>query len=388
VDLTARLVSGMDAAAVRPRVLVSASAVGYYGDRGDDVLTEDSVPSSDATGSLAEDWEAAAISGRRLGVRVVLLRIGVVLGLDGGMLQPLLPLFKLGLGGPQGSGAQYLPWVHLHDLTRMIVAALADDRYDGPVNAVSPAPVTNRAFARQLGAVLRRPAVLTVPAFVLRAVLGPSARLVTGGQRAAPARLHALGFTWSFPELEAALRDVVSTADVDIRPITAANATSDVPDHPYLRARPPRFELRTTTVVPAPVEETFRFFSDARNLGLITPRAMKFRIQGAPPAIATDAVIAYRLRVGPFPVRWRSRIVNWAPPRRFVDIQETGPYRCWWHEHAFRDEHGATVMTDRVLYAAPFGVVGRVMNRFVIAPSLRRIFSYRRGAIHLRFGRR
>jgi ligand-binding SRPBCC domain-containing protein len=141
-----------------------------------------------------------------------------------------------------------------------------------------------------------------------------------------------------------------------------------------------------TTRVAAPVAETFPFFSKAENLGLLTPASMRFSLAGPPPEIAENTPIDYRLRVGGVPIAWRSRIVNWEPGARFVDFQEKGPYRAWWHEHSLRAEGTSTVMQDRVCYAPPFGLLGRLANAIVIVPTLTRIFRYRADVIRLRFG--
>ena len=154
----------------------------------------------------------------------------------------------------------------------------------------------------------------------------------------------------------------------------------------YLARRRPVYELRTTTLVNAPVEKTFEFFSKAENLGLITPSSMGFLITKQPPSIAENVLIDYAVRVGGLPINWRTRIVTWTPGVRFVDFQETGPYRAWWHEHTFRDRGSTTLMEDRVCYAPPLGPLGRLANALFIAPMLRRIFQYRADVIRLRFG--
>jgi ligand-binding SRPBCC domain-containing protein len=135
-----------------------------------------------------------------------------------------------------------------------------------------------------------------------------------------------------------------------------------------------------------PINEAFAFFSQAENLGLLTPAAMRFEIQGASPTIAEGTTIDYRLHVGPIPIRWRTRIAEWKPPQRFIDVQESGPYRCWYHEHTFSAQGNRTVMEDHVYYAPPFGVLGRLANRWFIVPRLQEIFAYRADVIRLRFG--
>jgi uncharacterized protein (TIGR01777 family) len=223
VDLTARLVQAMRHAEHRPPVFVSASAVGYYGDRGDEVLTERSSPADDFLARLCRDWERAALAAESSGARVVLLRTGIVLGREGGALARLLLPFKLGLGGPIGSGRQYMPWIHLHDHVELVVAALGDDRFSGPFNLSAPAPVTNRDFARALAQALHRPALLPVPAFALKLALGEASSVLLAGQRAIPERALDLDFHFAYQEIDAALSEIVGqSAPVEIRRLESA----------------------------------------------------------------------------------------------------------------------------------------------------------------------
>jgi len=386
VGTTERIVRACASSARRPKVLISGSAVGYYGDQGDTVLTEDDVAGDDFLARLCVSWEAAAYGARSLGTRVVVLRTGIVLGREGGALAPMRLAFTLGLGGPIGSGKQFLPWIHLHDVVGIVMAALTDTRYEGPINAVAPEESTNRDFTHAVGRALRRPAVLPAPAVALRVVLGQAAGTLLGSQRVRPGRAQDLGYAWTYPALDAALANVVSAAGVEIRHARTESPATSSSGEAYLRRRPPRYELRTKTTLEAPLADAFQFFSNAGNLGLITPAAMGLRIDGVPPAIENGTTIDYRLRVGPLRVRWRTRIACWEPNQRFVDVQERGPYRGWWHEHAFRVEAGQTIMEDRVYYAPPFGPLGALAHPFVVAPLLRRIFAYRDDVIRLRFG--
>jgi uncharacterized protein len=212
VETTRALVDALLAAERRPRVLVNASAVGYYGDCGDEVVTEAHVPGSDFLADVCVEWEAAAMRAREAGARVALMRIGIVLGPGGAlekMLRPLpLPinLWKLGLGGPLGSGRQWLPWIHLDDVVGLFRWAATEAEVAGPCNATAPNPVTSRDFARTLGKIYGRPALLPVPALALRAMLGEFAASVLGGQRAIPAAAQQLGYRFRFTEIEPALR--------------------------------------------------------------------------------------------------------------------------------------------------------------------------------------
>jgi uncharacterized protein len=389
VGVTRDLVRAMAAASPRRRVLVSGSAVGWYGDRGDERLSEASSPGTDYLAELCREWEAAAREAEASGVRVVLLRTGVVLGRNGGALAQMLPPFKLGAGGPIGNGRQYLSWIHLHDLVSAIASMIVDDRYRGPVNGVAPQEATSRTFATALGRALHRPAIVPTPVFVLRAMFGEAATVMLASQRVEPAVLNANGFTFSFPDLDAALADIVGGAPIVIGPAASGRPPGDAPSPAPPSAGPAskaRYELRATTIVAAPLDETFAFFSRAENLGLITPAAMQFALTSPAPPSAEGATMEYRMRVGGATIAWRSRIAAWEPDRRFVDVQEVGPYRVWWHEHAFRADGSRTVMDDRVLYAPPFGLLGALANRLFVAPALTRIFRYRGDVIRLRFG--
>ena len=371
VGLTEQLVDAMAAAGMRRGVLVSGSAVGYYGDRGDESLTESSAHGDDFLARLCIRWESASRKAENFGARVVLLRTGVVLGRAGGALARMLPPFRAGAGGPIGSGRQYFPWIHLHDLVAIIAAALTDSSYRGPVNGVAPEQATARGFSAALGHALNRPAYLPVPAIALKLIFGEAAIVLLASQRVEPRELTARGFVWEFPRLDAALDNVLHD-----RVATIVHRGKD----------DGRYELRAKAVVNAPVDQTFAFFSKAENLGLLTPASMKFSIDGTGPAIQTGSVIDYHLALGPVPVGWRTRIAEWESGRSFVDIQDEGPYESWRHRHAFQADGARTVMDDQVLYTPPFGPLGRIAHWLFIAPALRRIFQYRSDVIRLRFG--
>jgi uncharacterized protein (TIGR01777 family) len=197
----------------KPRALVAASAVGYYGSRDNEVLTEKSEPGTGFLADLCRQWEAAAAPARDAGIRVTYTRFGVVLASHGGILARIVPVFRLGAGGPLGSGRQYLPWVSLDDAAGAVLLAVDGDDLGGPVNVVSPHPVTNREFTSALARVLGRPAMLPVPAAALRAMFGEMAdEALLVSQRVEPARLAAAGFAFRFPDLEAALRDALAAA--------------------------------------------------------------------------------------------------------------------------------------------------------------------------------
>lgn len=207
VQSTENLVTAIAAAARKPEVFVSASAVGFYGDCGDRVLTEDAPPGTDFLSLLATDWEHAAAKARGDGVRVAIMRLGVVLGAGGGMLERLTPIFRAGLGGVLGHGRQWMSWIHRDDVVQAVVRALADgNAFSGVFNATSPYPVTNREFTEELGRILRRPTIAWVPASILRLALGEGAVVALSSQRAIPERLLDLGFSFKYPTCHAALQ--------------------------------------------------------------------------------------------------------------------------------------------------------------------------------------
>ncbi len=206
-DKLARAIAAMQP---RPRVLLNGSAVGYYGSRGDEVLSESSAAGHDFLAGVTVEWERATAPAAEAGVRVVLLRTGVVLSTKGGALAKMLPPFRLGMGGPLGRGDQWMSWIALEDHLRAMEHALFVDRVNGPVNVVSPNPVRNLHFAATLGRVLTRPAIIPVPVVALELLYGEMAReTILASQRALPAALSASGFDFKHPTLEGALRSLL-----------------------------------------------------------------------------------------------------------------------------------------------------------------------------------
>lgn len=209
VESTRLLVEAMAAAKARPAAFLCASAVGYYGGRdGGEELDEESSPGDDFLARVVRDWEAEADKATALGVRVVKLRIGLVLGENGGLLGKMVPAFRMFVGGPVGSGRQVLPWIHIDDVVGMILFALDHPEVQGPLNVTAPAPVSMEEFTRQLGRALRRPSLLRVPSPVLRLALGEAAEPMLSGQRALPRAALRHGYTFRHPSLPGALADL------------------------------------------------------------------------------------------------------------------------------------------------------------------------------------
>jgi hypothetical protein len=208
IGSTRVLVDTLSGLRQKPRVFVCASATGYYGNRGDEVLTESSEGGTDFVALLARDWEAEARRAELAGMRTVLLRFGVVLSSQGGALPRMLAPFKYGAGARLGSGNQWMSWITLEDTVEIVRLTIASGQFSGPVNVVAPNPVRNSEFTRILATALHRPAVLSAPAFVLRAALGEMAGLLLASQRVIPERLTAMGYKFRFADLDAALQNI------------------------------------------------------------------------------------------------------------------------------------------------------------------------------------
>lgn len=360
LESTRRLVAAMQELGHSPKIFVCASAVGFYGDRGDDPLDENAGAGTGFLADLCRQWEQMACQAETFGIRVVPLRIGVVLGRDGGALRPMLPPFRMGLGGKVGSGKQWLSWIHVRDLAGLVLHAIENSSVKGPLNAVSPNPVTNAELSRTLGKVLNRPVLFTIPGFVLKLVMGEAAEVILSSQKVIPQKAAHFGYPFIFPELEDALREVC-----------------DSNDH----------ELLMEQWVPRPSDEVFRFFSDVKNMELLTPPYLNFKVLGSSTEqLQEGTCIDYRLRLHGIPFRWQSLIHGWQPVTSFSDRQTRGPYKKWDHTHTFIEQDGGTLIRDHALYRIPFGVPGDVVAYPFVKRDLEKIFSYRFAKIRELFG--
>ncbi|HET6583888.1 MAG TPA: TIGR01777 family oxidoreductase, partial [Nannocystaceae bacterium] len=335
VTLTERLVAAIARAEPRPPVLVNGSAVGFYGDRGDDVLDESAAPGRGMLADLCSAWESAARGAERHGVRVVVIRIGVVLGTDGGALVPMLATTRLGLGATFGAGRQFMPWIHRRDIVEMIACAVADERWSGVFNGTAPTPARNRELADALAHAAGRRRWFRVPGLALRLALGEAADIVLASQRAVPTKALALGFAFRFAVLTDALHDLLHG-----HALVSIDRAHDWPDVPVLRERTPVYRLETATTLDRPIDEVWAFFASARNLAALTPDDQGFELVGeVPEQIHAGDIVDVRVGLGPIRLPWRTRIETVEPNRRFRDSAPRGPFRVWLHEHEF-EAHG------------------------------------------------
>ncbi len=343
-----------------PKVVVSASAIGFYGDRGDEWVNESSPVGDGFLADVCREWETEVFSSGSKDTRRVAIRVGIVLGRDGGALAKLLPVFRAGLGGPLGSGTQWMSWIHVDDLVSLIDWAIFKDKAQGAINGVAPQPVTQADFSRELARSVSRPSLIPTPAAALRLALGEMSSVVLTGQRVACDKAQKLGFQWIYPALPEALESF----------------------------SPRDEEMTAEQWIPQPIEPLWDFFSAARNLEEITPPWLGFQVVGmSSPEIGDQTLIDYKLKIHGFPIRWQSRIQNWNPPRSFVDTQVLGPYAKWHHTHSFHPMAGGTLIEDRVLYRVPMGVLGKVFAGGKVRRDVEMIFEYRKKIIAEKFGK-
>lgn len=204
---TRNLIEGIKASNSKPKAFISASAVGIYGNRGDEDITEDSSTAEDFLAKVCKDWEAEAFKASELGLRVAVIRTGVVLGRGGGALKKMLPIFKLGAGGPVASGEQFMSWIHVDDLASMYVQALKNESINGVYNGTAPYPAKNKDFTKALGKALHRPAFMPAPAFGLKLVFGEMSQVLLDGQKVLPTKFKEKDFRYKYPTLEMALKE-------------------------------------------------------------------------------------------------------------------------------------------------------------------------------------
>ena len=360
-----------------PSLFISASAVGVYGDRAEEVLTEDSSPSSDYLSQLCLDWENEAVKSEEYGVRVCTLRLGIVLGREGGVLKQVMPSFEMGLGTYVGSPKQMVPWIHILDVVRAVEFCI-DTKINGPVNVVAPKASTSINFAKLLANISRAKIVLHIPYILLLLVFASGAKVLTNSQNAVPDKLIGNNFKFEYDSLEKALKDEVAPEFIQI------SKSSKFISHLKSKGQ---YQLRTSITLNSKAEDTFAFFGSPLNLGLSTPDWLGFRILEIPDQITEGSTILYKIKLGFIYMKWCTVIAKWQPTDVFVDFQSKGPYSLWWHEHSIKSlSPNSSIMEDLVTYKVPFGIFGRIAHYFFIRKTLNRIFNYRRFIMRLRFG--
>jgi len=346
-----RIVQAMGSMDAKPKVFISASAVGFYGNRRNEELKETSSAGEGFLSKICQSWENEITKSNDLGIRTTIFRLGMVLGHDGGALEKIIPAFKLGLGGKLGDGSQWMSWIHINDFVNMIVYSIENPSIKGIINAVSPNPVKNIEFTKTLGRVVKRPTILPVPGIALKVALRDLSDLLLNSQKVSAEKICKNGFKFTYPTLEEAFNEVCG--------------------HSF-------HEINTEQWVPQSINKTFAFFKEAKNLEILTPEFLKFKIlDQSTPEIQDGTKFTYRLSLHGIPVKWESKITDWSPDSKFSDVQIKGPYNYWYHTHKFEEKNGGTLIKDHVQYKVPFGVIGDLIVGSFIKKDLETIFSYR-----------
>lgn len=336
----------------RPKVMVASCAVGYYGDRAEEVLDETSAPGDDFLSQLCIKWETAIDQAKDLNLRVVKMRQGVVLDKDGGFLSQMKPVVL-------GDGKNWVSWIHIQDLLNFITQALSDQNIEGVYNLSAPEPIRNKDLTKQYARALKIPMTLPSPKFAIQLALGEMSTLLLNSQRVTPKRLKEFGFKFEFPVFEKAINDVYSNQTwVD-------NFFS------------------TNQFVPMSKDKVFDFFSKAENLEVITPPFLNFKIsKKSSEEIEEGMLIDYKLKIHGVPVRWRTLITKWNPADSFEDHQLKGPYSKWQHLHLFHEVKGGTLLRDEVTYKIPGWIIGKFILKPWILKDVKMIFKFRQSKIN------
>ena len=361
---TRQLVRAVQEHGASVATFVQGSAIGCYGDRGDERLTAASPKGTGFLADVVQAWEAELrpLAEQRPQLRVPVVRTGIVLAREGGALAEMLPMFRLAAAGRLGTGRQWMNWIHLDDIVSLFLHAL-DAAPSGILEGVAPQPATNQQFTaalcRSLGVIENLPA----PSLAIQALFGERADIVLGSTRLEPLATQASGFRFRFEAVEQALDDLLAPLRGGVR-------------------------MRVWEQwLPNAAQEIWPFFCDANNLEDITPPFLSFRVLGqSTPVIGTGTLIDYRLKLNGIPIRWQTRIDTWDPPHRFIDRQEKGPYSLWHHTHDFIPMGTGTMMRDTLRYRLPAGWLGALAGGGKVASDVERIFDYRSRKIDERFG--
>lgn len=334
------------------KVFVSASAMGYYGDCGDEVLREDHRAGKDFLAKVCVDWEAAAAKAPG---RTVCIRTGLVLSPRGGALDQMLFPFRAGVGGEVGHGRQWMSWIHIKDIVGLYVFALENQKVQGALNGVAPNPETNKDFSKMLADSLGKRLGPRVPLMVLKLLFGEAAETILSSARGSTEKSESLGYEFYMVELEDALQEICA---------------------PYRHGEDIFYAEQFLS---EPPEKVFPFFQDANNLEKITPPTLSFSIDKVSSSeIKQGTLIDYSLKIHGVPAKWKTEIDEWQPPYKFVDHQLRGPYRLWHHTHEFRPFCGGTLLVDKIRYRLPMGYIGWLLGAKFVRKDVEDIFSFRR----------
>jgi len=338
----------------KPKKFISASAIGIYGDRGDETLTEETQSSTGFLAEVCQTWEKLAREVEELQIPWAIVRIGIVLGLEGGALKSMLPPFYAGVGGKLGSGEQYMSWIHLDDLVSLFLYLIENEKSKGIYNGVAPHPVRNTEFTKILGKEISRPTLFPVPAWILKTVVGQMSDILLHSQKVLPERALREGFNFAYPELGMALHHILQDK---------ISGERRLKKYQWVKKSP---------------AQVFPFFADEKNLEKITPEFLRFYVEGKnTEEICPGTSIDYSLKLRGIPIHWQSLITSYEREKYFVDTQTKGPFEKWVHTHKFIPLFGGTLLEDEIVYKIPLGHVGDILAGRFVQSDLKKIFNYR-----------
>ncbi len=385
VTITNRIVDSINQVKSPPKLLISASAIGFYGSNYRDELTESYKSGEGYLANLCEEWEGAALRVSRDSTRICILRIGIVIGREGGFLQAMAQSFEYGIGTYISSNP-YISWIHITDMVNIIDFCIENEHISGPINCSSPNPLSSKALGMAMKRITNAIFLFPIPRIILRMVMGEASAVLLQSQYTLPEKLHTYSFAFKYENIVDALEEELSYKYATISKYKYSASETDEFMGPFKVNETGEYQLNADISLRADSDEIFSFFSSALNLGLLTPSWMDFRILEIPDDIDTGSKITYRIGLWFIGLNWITRIVVWKPKRLFVDLQEKGPYSLWWHEHILEDEKdGHIVIRDRVIYRIPLGIIGRIVHKFFIKKTLLRVFNFRRKVIMARF---
>lgn len=353
IPATQNLVTALNQHAPQLSAFISASAIGYYGNRGNEILSESTGPADDFMARLCVEWEEAS---KKIQSRSIQIRIGLVMSHQGGALTKMVPLFENNLGATLSQGRHWISWIHIDDLVKIILFGLKNENVKGPINAVSPYPVTNAEFTEELACAVKTKALLRAPSFALKLAIGKMAEVVLSSQKVEPSVLLRLGFAFEFPKIADALQNL----------------------YDWKRSKHDRL-FQADQWVPRSRDFVFKFFADEKNLEKLTPSFLGFHVLGKTTEQITEGTeIEYKLKIHGVSTRWIAKITSWRFGNEFRDIQIVGPYKVWEHTHLFYDFAGGTFIVDKVVYQLPLAKIGGNILGPLIARDIARIFEFRK----------
>ena len=341
-----------------PKKFICSSAIGIYGDRGDETLTEKSSPGQGFLAEVCREWERIVFDHNIKGMITHSIRTGIVLSTKGGALKKMLPVFKSNFGGAIGDGYQFMSWIHIDDLINQYIYLIKNQCSQRIFNGVSPNPVTNYTFTKILGSTLNKFTFLSVPTTPLKILLGEMSEILLTGQKVFPENFLNEKYKFEFPNLNDALLNLLGHQ----------NNKQEI--------------LEKYQWIDTPPTEVFKFFTQETNLEKLTPDYLHFKVMSkSTQSISKGTTINYKLKIHGIPCNWKSLISFYSENHGFTDEQVQGPYKKWVHFHGFYPLGRGTLIQDKIIYQEPFGFIGKLFVGKFIKNDLEKIFNFRHKAI-------